>query len=598
MKLFYKLMFGFLAVLLFFWIVGYFFISANKNELRELIAKDSETLVSETLDKIDIQIHNRYEVFQEYSKDSLLKEFISKSNQDFGKLDDIESSLNKRDKEWISTGKNEVPPVMHTLINNSLSKEIKEKIAFYEEHDGYKVFAEVIVTNKHGANVAQTGRTTSYRQDDKEWWQITKRDGFYARDIAYEKNLDIYSIVIGIRVVDEKGDFAGAMKIALNVEDVVKNLKKLDAGTLHAGHPSMAYYLITEEGKLIYSNQRDKEFLDDVSYLLPKPGHLLPGPGHNAVDSDSITMNRDVHTQAFVTHAHSEGHEEFKGLGWILILQHKAEEIFTPLTQLINKLIIASVVFTIFGVLVASFVSISITDNVKKLQSAISKIGGGNLDANIDVKSKDEIGQLASAFKKMTRDLKDTLVMRDKLSEEITEHKRLQQALEILSSFDELTGIGNRRQFDKTIDLEWRRAMRVDTPLALIMIDIDFFKEYNDLYGHVAGDECLKILAQTIKNSLRRPGDFVARYGGEEFAVTLPDTNANSAFILAESLRENIVQLNIIHEGSKISKNVTISLGVSSIIPETQKTIINFISSADEALYKAKREGRNRAVKA
>jgi diguanylate cyclase (GGDEF)-like protein len=201
---------------------------------------------------------------------------------------------------------------------------------------------------------------------------------------------------------------------------------------------------------------------------------------------------------------------------------------------------------------------------------------------NIDVKSKDEIGQLASAFKKMTKDLKDTLVMRDKLSEEITEHKRLQQALEILSSFDELTDIGNRRLFDKTIDLEWRRAIRIDTPLALIMIDIDFFKEYNDLYGHVAGDECLKILAQTIKDSIRRPGDFVARYGGEEFAVILPDTNANSAFKIAESLRENIVQLNIIHEGSKISKNVTISLGVSSIIPETQKTIINFISSADE----------------
>jgi diguanylate cyclase (GGDEF)-like protein/PAS domain S-box-containing protein len=182
--------------------------------------------------------------------------------------------------------------------------------------------------------------------------------------------------------------------------------------------------------------------------------------------------------------------------------------------------------------------------------------------------------------------------------EDITERKKAQEQLKLHALMDGLTGIANRRHFDNTLDLEWRRAMRSAKPLSLIMIDIDFFKNYNDLYGHLAGDSCLQKIADTIKASLRRAGNFVARYGGEEFAVILPDTDTEGAYLFAESLREKIENINMEHKHSKISSSVTISQGVATTIPKKNSAQDELISLADKALYKAKQEGRNRVIRA
>jgi diguanylate cyclase (GGDEF)-like protein len=130
------------------------------------------------------------------------------------------------------------------------------------------------------------------------------------------------------------------------------------------------------------------------------------------------------------------------------------------------------------------------------------------------------------------------------------------------------------------------------------MIDIDYFKNYNDLYGHLAGDACLQEIAHTIRGSLRRAGNFVARYGGEEFMVILPETNAEEAYLFSESLREKIENLNIEHKDSKVGKNVTVSLGVSTAVPKKDSAYDDLISVVDKALYKAKQGGRNRVVRA
>jgi diguanylate cyclase (GGDEF)-like protein/PAS domain S-box-containing protein len=180
--------------------------------------------------------------------------------------------------------------------------------------------------------------------------------------------------------------------------------------------------------------------------------------------------------------------------------------------------------------------------------------------------------------------------------EDITERKMAEEQLKFIASMDGLTGIANRRHFDTTLDLEWRRAMRSVSPVSLIMIDIDFYKNYNDSYGHLAGDSCLQKIAHTIRDSLRRAGNFAARFGGEEFTVILPDTNAKEAYVFAESLREKIENLNIEHKDSIVGSNVTVSLGVSSLIPDKNRTRDELISLADKALYKAKQGGRNRVV--
>jgi len=169
--------------------------------------------------------------------------------------------------------------------------------------------------------------------------------------------------------------------------------------------------------------------------------------------------------------------------------------------------------------------------------------------------------------------------------------------LQKLSSLDGLTGIPNRRSFDEVLLKEWNRSKRHSNAISLIMLDIDFFKLYNDHYGHQGGDDCLKRVATALKNSLHRETDMLARYGGEEFSAILPDTNIEGALKLAENMRSNVQSNQIPHEKSKVSDYVSISIGVASTVPSQDSTPPDIlIAAADQALYKAKEEGRNRVA--
>lgn len=185
---------------------------------------------------------------------------------------------------------------------------------------------------------------------------------------------------------------------------------------------------------------------------------------------------------------------------------------------------------------------------------------------------------------------------RELLELKVRELSELQEAnfkLESLSTLDGLTGISNRRSFDNYIDTSLKSCARSEKPISLIMADIDFFKGYNDNYGHLKGDDCLIEVAKTIASSVKRPLDFAARYGGEEFAVILPETDEVGAMAIAEVIRKNIEALNIPHEYSSVATFVTLSLGVETIRPDSNYSITEFIDQADKSLYKSKSNGRN-----
>ncbi|PRN48147.1 GGDEF domain-containing protein [Acinetobacter baumannii] len=167
------------------------------------------------------------------------------------------------------------------------------------------------------------------------------------------------------------------------------------------------------------------------------------------------------------------------------------------------------------------------------------------------------------------------------------------QQLSLLSQQDALTGLANRRYLDETLDNEWRRALRHETPLTIMMVDIDFFKPYNDSLGHLKGDQCLKDIATAISSIAARSGDLVARYGGEEFFLLFPMTKAQQAKIQAERLMNAIKKIAIVHPCSSVSPYVTISVGVATTIPRLNDSISAFVSRADHALYQAKTNGRN-----
>jgi diguanylate cyclase (GGDEF)-like protein len=189
-------------------------------------------------------------------------------------------------------------------------------------------------------------------------------------------------------------------------------------------------------------------------------------------------------------------------------------------------------------------------------------------------------------------------IVRARVRTQLVLRERTRQLLR-LASIDGLTGLANRRAFDQTLDQEWRRARRNRTPLSLAMIDIDFFKRYNDHYGHQAGDDCLKTVASALAHAAERPGEIVARYGGEEFAVVLPLCDAATARGLAEKMRKRIADLALPHAGSLIgSHHITISCGVATLMGEKANEGLlpdeaALVAAADQALYAAKEAGRN-----
>jgi diguanylate cyclase (GGDEF)-like protein len=179
------------------------------------------------------------------------------------------------------------------------------------------------------------------------------------------------------------------------------------------------------------------------------------------------------------------------------------------------------------------------------------------------------------------------------LGMQIEKRKQAEESLARLALLDGLTGLANRRRFDAALDAEWKRAHRDGSTLALLMIDVDNFKAYNDHYGHPCGDTILTTISQTIAATVLRPGDLAARYGGEEFAVILPATAAAHAVVIAERIRTVVAELNLPHIGTPAGV-VTVSIGAAALEPRTSGAITELLREADAALYESKSAGRNR----
>jgi len=189
-----------------------------------------------------------------------------------------------------------------------------------------------------------------------------------------------------------------------------------------------------------------------------------------------------------------------------------------------------------------------------------------------------------------------TLLLEDRVAERTAELEQANQELKHLANLDGLTQIANRRRFDECLTQEWKRLAREQQPLTLMLCDVDYFKQYNDLYGHQQGDDCLKRIADMLSRAITRPADLVARYGGEEFVLILPSVGEEGARKLGDRLQQGIRELRLPHARSEVSQYVTMSLGVATITPSPDITPAILVKHADTALYEAKRRGRNRWV--
>lgn len=291
-----------------------------------------------------------------------------------------------------------------------------------------------------------------------------------------------------------------------------------------------------------------------------------------------------------------EGNE---GLLWERLLQ---EVVDIVITQIIQSLLLAGLIMWMFNR--------TVTLHVRRIARHLTRLTPENLDHTLhlrrSVKRRDELSLLESGvnnlqaklsvyLERQHQDEQALAAHRDRLAELVEERTAELRAanvmLEQLSRSDPLTGLANRRHFDEIKDVEFRRALRLGQPLAVLMCDVDFFKRYNDHYGHALGDQCLQIVADTLKRVFARAGEVVARLGGEEFVVLLPGVDAESARRSAVRLQQHLAERAVPHDASAVSPYVTVSIGLASFDSDIQ--FDQLLRRADEALYRAKAQGRN-----
>jgi|GEM_PF-2075008 len=363
------------------------------------------------------------------------------------------------------------------------------------------------------------------------------------------------------------------------------------------------------------------EPLDDGSW----PGCPIGTIGHMLLPIEPIlqggpTISTDLVTDDYYTClASAIPLQNKKGeLIAVLGLDYAPKQELNKLTQL-RRLSVAIVTASgLLALLLALYLSKRLSRSLYCLQNAATAIEQGNYQVEVPVTIHDEFGAVAITFNNMTAAIRTNLAalrqnneqlenkveertkelknINKKLAQEIDERRQAQQSLLELSEKDSLTGLANRRKFDSAYNLEWKAALRETRPLSILMIDIDSFKNFNDHYGHPAGDNALQQVASSMKSTLLRPRDLVARYGGEEFICLLPETSSKAAVIVAENLRSNVEKLRIQHQLSKTADVLTISIGISTIVPSPSIEAQELLSQADIALYQAKGGGKNRFV--
>jgi len=321
---------------------------------------------------------------------------------------------------------------------------------------------------------------------------------------------------------------------------------------------------------------------------------LTPIFGENGTPRSLLGVSRDITERKRVERFIRESEERYRSLVQLspdAILIHDRERILFC-NEACASLVQAEHPEELFGANLLDFVA---PEDRRQLSALLARAfqGGGRLRpfemkiVRRDGKTVDV--ECASALVEHEGRKLLQAVVRD-----ITQRSLEKERLERLSQIDGLTEIANRRFFDAVLAREVNRARRNGRPLSLLMIDIDNFKAYNDKYGHLAGDECLRKIAKTLEERLKRPGDFPARYGGEEFAVLLPETDETGALAVAEQIRAGVEALAIRHEEANPLPIVTVSIGVSAMPRPSAADIVPLLERADRALYLAKRNGKNR----
>lgn len=375
---------------------------------------------------------------------------------------------------------------------------------------------------------------------------------------------------------------AGITVAEIDLEFLLAGISRIKVG--ESGHA----YAVDADGRLIAHPDIGMVLRNTSLAKLPQVQAAIKNP----TQTDQVVLDaHDLNGEAVLTAFGS-----IPQLGWFVFVEEPLAEAYKPLyTQVVR-----SALLVVLGLLLTLLATVALVRRMTKpihvLQKGAALIGSGSLHHRISITTGDELEELANEFNRMAERLQDSYsTLERKVDERTRELAESNGKLAALSSTDALTGIANRRRFDEVLANEWSRAARSGQSLALGMLDIDWFKIYNDHYGHQAGDACLRRVANVIASNISRTGDLVARYGGEEFVFIAPGTDADGVLSMAQKLCEAIQAEALPHEFSRFGC-ITASIGVAALVPDDECSAELLVKAADVAMYQAKDQGRNLAV--
>ncbi|MEH2139676.1 diguanylate cyclase domain-containing protein [Nostoc sp.] len=424
---------------------------------------------------------------------------------------------------------------------------------------------------------------------------------------------DLVTLYFSSPVRNAKGDILGVLRVSYNAT-VVQQL--VNRETERSGKKSFAI-LLDENNIYIAHNIAPKLLFKSIITLplhvvtqLQREGRLPNSPIKELATNElKLKQALDSKQSSLIASLSETGNQlnliaiaRLKYKPWSVLFAQPLAVALVPVEKQIRDAMFLFAIIASVVTIIAFAIGQLLTKPIIYLTNIVFEFTAGNLDIRAEISSKDEIGQLAKSFNNMALQLQTSLEtleqrVQERTAELVIAKEKVEDAnqkLEQLVNLDGLTQVANRRCFDGRLQAEWKRLAREQQPLSLILCDVDKFKLYNDYYGHLGGDDCLITIAQTMQQMVHCPGDLVARYGGEEFSVLLPNTDLLGAIKVAESIQQAIHNKAIPHAQSDIKDIVTLSLGVSSVIPTCDINPHTLILSADQALYNAKHKGRDR----
>lgn len=449
-------------------------------------------------------------------------------------------------------------------------------------------------------DINESGEVTGFAQEFKNYDARTRpwyKAAIESDDMAFS---EVYSHFVFAEptvtvsfAIRENNEIAGVFGVDYLLTDLEEELNNLSSSSLGQA------FIVSKDNKLIASSEKDEVFKmeDDKAVLIDASesknpvirniftnGYTLESEGFSRLGIDG--------KKCYVARYRYKDH----GLDWDIYLALSQKGF---LAQINDNFVNTLFILIISGILLLLFIfhlATWVTAPIIKLNQSVQDFREKSIPPEVDEERIDEIGQLGLTIKEMASEIKDNVMhLEIEIAERTAELEEINKELHGLSFADGLTGIANRRKFDSFFSQAFEHSKRSGHHLALMMMDIDNFKNYNDTYGHTEGDECLKLVAKFLRSEVKRSSDIAARYGGEEFVAVVQDTDLEGVLTIAENIRKGVESLKIKHEETDY-KYVTISIGIVYDVPQLHESPEEFIAKADKAMYKAKNSGRNKVV--